>query len=211
MDDIERQQHEYQKRLDRLWNDAIKSAFGAAPPLSKTWTDPYECAEVLRPFMRGNYSFLSPNGHLPLLGVGVHEDGKRLLFDLSETGVLETHPAALHFESINGAAIESFFLLDLKQMRPSGVYEEVGVDEQIVRFDGEDYDYDIWERGVWYLDEDGNEVPIPEDAKTVLRLLSGKLLIVCQGSMWNHTNEHWDGRHNQMSAADIRAVIERSL
>lgn len=211
MDDIDRQQQEYQKRLDRMWNEAIKSTFGAAPPMSKTWADPYECSEVLRSFMRGNYSFLPPNGHLPLVGVGVHDDGRRLMFDLSETGLLETLPESLHFEFISKAPIESFFLLDLKTMRPSGLYEEVGVEEQIVRIDGEDYDYGIWERGVWHHDEDGNEVPIPEDSKTVLRLLSGKLLIVCQGSMWNHTNETWDGRHNRMSAADIRGVIERSM
>ncbi|MCF3638868.1 hypothetical protein LXM94_02650 [Rhizobium sp. TRM95111] len=211
MDDVARQQQEYQVRLNRIWTEAIKSAFGDTPPASTSWQDPYECWQVLEHFMLGNYSFLPPNGHLPLRGVHVHEDGKRLLFDLSESGFLEASPALLHFEYIAEAPIESFFLLDLKAMRSSEVYENAEIDEQVVRIDGEDYEYGLWEHGVWHFDEEGNEVPVPEDAKTVLRLLSGKVLIVSQGSMWNHTNETWDGRHTRMSASDIRTIIERSL
>ncbi|MGR9354503.1 hypothetical protein [Rhizobium leguminosarum] len=192
--------------------DAIRVAFGSSPPTSRTWTDPYDCAEVLRPFMDGNYSFLPPNGHLPLDGVDVHDDGDKLLFNLSESGLLETAPRALRFEYIEKAPIESFFLLELRQMQPTGVYESVDeYSEQVARIDGEDYDYSLMEHGIWHHDEDGNEVPIPEYAKTVLRLLSGKLLIVSQGSMWNHTNKNWNGRHNAMTADEIRSLIERSL
>lgn len=85
-------------------------------------------------------------------------------------------------------------------MRPSGVYENVGIDGRVVRIDGEDYEYRLWEDVVWHLDDEGNEVSVPEDAKTVLRLLSGKFLIVCQGSVWNRTNQTWDSRHNHMSS-----------
>lgn len=212
MDEFEKQRMEYQRRLDVLWNDAIRAAFGSAPPTSRTWSDPYDCVEVLQPFMKGNYSFLPPNGHLPLDGVEVHDDGNKLLFNLSETGLMETAPRALRFEYIENAPIESFFLLELRQMQPTGLYETVdGYSEQVARIDGEDYDYGVMEHGVWQHDEDGNEVPVPEDAKTVLRLLSGKLLIVSQGSMWNHTNSNWNGRHNAMTADEIRSVIERSL
>jgi len=65
--------------------------------------------------------------------------------------------------------------------------------------------------GVWQHDENGNEIPLPEDAKTVLRLLSGKLLIVSQGSMWNHSDKTWAGMHAKMSASEIRTKIERSF
>ncbi|MDW9413955.1 hypothetical protein GOB36_14420 [Sinorhizobium meliloti] len=211
MDEIEKQRQEYQQRLDTIWKRAIQNAFGSSPLQSRSWTDPYACADALRHFMTGNYSFLPPNGHLPLRGVRVHDDGKRLLFDLSETGLLETLPRSLRFEYIGEAPIESFFLLELREMRPTGVYESVSTNEQVARIDGEDYDYSIMEHGVWHHDEDGYEVPVPEDAKTVLRLLSGKLLIVSQGSMWNHTNENWNGRHNRMTSDDIRALIEQSL
>lgn len=211
MDDIEKQRQDYQQRLDIIWKRAIQDAFGAAPPQSRSWTDPYDCADVLQHFMVGNYSFLPSNGHLPLSGVGAHEDGGRLLFDLSDTGLLETLPRSLKFEYVEDAPIESFFLLELRGMQPTGIYESVSTKEQIVRIVGEDYDYSIMEHGVWHYDEDGHEVPIPDDAKTVLRLLSGKLLIASQGSMWNRTNDNWDGRHNRMTSDDIRALIERSL
>ncbi|MBX4893621.1 hypothetical protein [Rhizobium bangladeshense] len=212
MDEFEKKRMEYQQHLDTLWNDAIRVAFGSSPPTSRSWTDPYDCAEVLRPFMVGNCSFLPPNGHLPLEGVDVHEDGGKLMFNLSETDLLETAPRILQFEYIEKAPIESFFLLEMRRMQPTGIYDSVDeYTEQIARIDGEDYDYGLMEHGVWRYDEDGNEVPVPEDAKTVLRLLSGKLLIVSQGSMWNHTNENWNGRHNDMTADEIRSLIELSL
>lgn len=125
--------------------------------------------------------------------------------------MLEALPRALRFEYIEDAPLESFLLLELREMQPSGLYENVSITEQVARIHGEGYDYGIMEQGVWHYDEDGTEVPVPEDSKVVLRLLSGKLLIVSQGSMWNRTNETWDGRHNAMTSDDIRAMIERSL
>ncbi|AVA21970.1 hypothetical protein [Rhizobium sp. NXC24] len=211
MDEFQQKQADYHKQLDGIWRAAIRRAFGDDIPRSRSWSDPYELADILRHFMEANYSYLTPNGHLPLTGVQVHEDGRRLLFDLSETGQLEMLPGRGTFEYIEKSPIESFFLLDLKRMSPSGVYEEVGHNEEILRVDGEDYDYAIAEHGVWEFDEDGNEVPVPDHAKTVLRQLSGKFLIVSKGSMWNQSDKTWAGVHATMSAAEIRADIERAL
>ncbi|WP_087002227.1 hypothetical protein [Rhizobium sullae] len=115
------------------------------------------------------------------------------------------------FEYIEKEPIESFFLLDLKSMPPSGVYDEVRDNEQVVRVDGVDYDYSLAEHGIREHDEEGNEIPLPDDAKTVLRLLNGKLLIVSKGSMWNHSNTTWAGIHATMSPEEIRVDIERVL
>lgn len=211
MDEFEKKQQDYQKHLDWVWSNAIQKAFGKEPPRSKSWSDPFKVANVLLHFMEGNYAYLTPDGHLPLFGVGVHDDGKRLLFDLSESGLLEMIVDRATFEYIEKAPIESFFLLELKSMRPSGLYEELRAHEQVVRFDGADYDYSVAEHGVFEHDEDGNEVPLPEDARTVLRLLDGKLLIVSKGSMWNHSDGTWAGIHANKSPAEVRADIENAL
>ncbi len=211
MDEFEKKQQDYQKHLDSVWSKAIQNAFGKEPPRSKGWSDPFDVANVLRHFMEGNYAYLPPDGHLPLFGVDIHEDGKRLLFDLSESGLLEMIADRATFEYIEKAPIESFFLLELKSMRPSGLYHEVRANEQVVRVDGVDYDYSIVEHGVFEHDEDGNEVPLPEDAKTVLRLLGGSLLIVSKGSMWNHSDETWAGIHARKNPAEIRSDIEHAL
>ncbi|MGO8224748.1 hypothetical protein HA464_06730 [Rhizobium leguminosarum bv. trifolii] len=211
MDEFQKKQEDYQKHLDKIWRTAIHEAFGDEVPRSRSWSNPYDLADVLRHFMEGNYSYLTPDGHLPLMGVSIHEDGKRLLFDLSETGLLEMLLDRATFEYIEKEPIESFFLLDLKSMPPSGVYDEVRDNEQVVRVDGVDYDYSLAEHGIWEHDEEGNEIPLPDDAKTVLRLLNGKLLIVSKGSMWNHSNKTWAGIHATMSPAEIRVDIERVL
>lgn len=75
MDQIEKQRQGYQQHLEATWKRSLVKAFGPEPPLSRTWIDPYDCEDILRHFMDGNYSFLPPNGHLPLYGVEVHEDG----------------------------------------------------------------------------------------------------------------------------------------
>lgn len=211
MDEFEKKQQDYQNHLDSVWSKAIQNAFGKEPPRSRGWSDPFDIANVLRHFMEGNYAYLPPDGHLPLLGVGVHDDGKRLLFDLSGSGLLEMIVDRATFEYIEKAPIESFFLLDLKGMRSSGLYDEVRAKEQVVRVDGADYDYSIAEHGVFEHDEDGNEVRLPEDAKKVLRLLDGKLLIVSKGSMWNHSDVTWAGIHANKSPAEVRADIEHAL
>jgi hypothetical protein len=44
-----------------------------------------------------------------------------------------------------------------------------------------------------------------------VRWLQGKVLLVAKGSLWNSVPATYDGRHNGMTAAEIRRTIERSL
>jgi serine/threonine-protein kinase len=69
---------------------------------------------------------------------------------------------------------------------------------------------EIWDRGFLH-DENGDEIPIPDNARLVMRLLQGKVLLVAKGSLWNSDPATYDGRHNTMTAAQIRRIIERSL
>jgi hypothetical protein len=60
-------------------------------------------------------------------------------------------------------------------------------------------------------DENGDEIPVPDDARLTVRWLRGKVLLVAKGSLWNGDPAAYDGRHNGMTAAQIRITIERSL
>ena len=70
---------------------------------------------------------------------------------------------------------------------------------------------DIWDRGFLDHDENGDEIPIPDGARLAVRWLRGKVLLVAKESLWNGVPATYDGRHNGMTAAQIRTTIERSL
>lgn len=69
----------------------------------------------------------------------------------------------------------------------------------------------VWDAGHFGYDEDEGEIPLPDEARLVVRWFNGKVLFVSKGSMWNGTPATYDGRHDSMSAAEIRAIIETSL
>jgi hypothetical protein len=69
---------------------------------------------------------------------------------------------------------------------------------------------DAWDRGFLGHDENGDEIPIRDDARLTVRWLQGKVLLVAKGSLWNSDPANYDGRHNGMTAAQIRTTIERS-
>jgi hypothetical protein len=70
---------------------------------------------------------------------------------------------------------------------------------------------DALELGFLGHDENGDEIPIPDGARPIVRWLRGKVLLVAKGSLWNGDPANYNGRHNGMTAAQIRTTIERSL
>ena len=69
----------------------------------------------------------------------------------------------------------------------------------------------VWDQGHLGYDESSREIPLPDDARLMTRWFDGKILFVTKGSMWNGTPATYDGRHDTMSAEQIRAMIERAL
>jgi hypothetical protein len=108
---------------------------------------------------------------------------------------------------------ESFLLLELAKLAPSMVDEDSGPNrETVLEYPlGHYMSHDLWERGYLRHDENGREVPLPRDSRFVTRWFSGKILIVAKGSLWNGVPATYDGRHNTMTAEEIRGVIGRTL
>ena len=121
-------------------------------------------------------------------------------------------PRLLELEYINQSPHDSFLLLTLDALKPTGLYEEVGGQEEVVEIEpGEYCERGIWDQGYLYHDENGYEVPLPESSRLVVRWMGGKLLFVAKGTLWNGRSETYDGRHNKMTSGDIRRFIEREL
>lgn len=119
-------------------------------------------------------------------------------------------PASLHLEVIASDMIQSFFLLELGELKPWGVYPPPEPSEgSQIRWREELLEVSPGKYVSRYTGADGGE--LPEDARPVNRYMAGKLLFVAKGSIWNRSSATYDGRHAKMSAAQIRAIIEAAL
>jgi serine/threonine-protein kinase len=171
-----------------------------------------------------NHAHFPTGGGLDFLSVGSSAEPGCLEFRTGRRTVQIMKPRSLTLERIDAAG-NSFFLLELDDLDPSGVYEtdenEPDQDndaeaerrsEDLVEVAPADYvSRDVWDRGFLDHDENGHEIPIPDDARLAVRWLKGKVLLVANGSLWNGDPGTYDGRHNKMTADQIRQIIERSL
>lgn len=196
------------------WLAAIQTAFGSVPPSTAEWRSISEMQRILKPFMGQslNHVMLPGGGGVDFHDVSNSRETGCLEFELSERSCLVAKPKKLIFEHIAASPMESFFLLELGELDPSGVYEELHSEtEQLLELDGEYLDNDLSYTGVMGHDSEGNEIHLPEWTRNVTRKLHGKMLIVAKSGIWNGNSSTYDGRHNKMSSTDIRETIERAL
>ena len=133
-------------------------------------------------------------------------------FIVSEQSFYVGHPSRLFFEHISSAPINSFFLLELGTLEPSGVYDETERgSEELIDVNEEYLEREVWDRGYLGHDENGDEIPLPEHSMLVVRFFRGKMLIVSKGSIWNGIPATYDGRHDNMTPRQIREFIEMRL
>ena len=127
-------------------------------------------------------------------------------------------PRSLNLERIGADAAQSFLMLELGSLQPSGAYDEERSQriierrlEEVVDLGGADYvsrdgrDYGVYE------DEDGFERELPEDYRGVMRFMNGKIMLVAKSSIWNGFPSTYDGRHERMSTSMMRQVIEKLI
>lgn len=145
-----------------------------------------------------------------------------LEFQVANGAAYVMRPKALVLEHLPEAPSESFLLLQLDALAPSGIYvdEDPGIGlrprrrrrEEVVEVAPREYiERAAWDEGRLGFDENGREVPLPAAARLVVRWFDGQVLFVTKGSLWNGSPATYDGRHDAMPPAAIRSVIERSL
>lgn len=95
-------------------------------------------------------------------------------------------PDRLTLERIEGEVAESFLPLELANLKTSGVYDESddeGREELLEVGTGQYHDRAILDHGCPGHDENGDELPVPDDYRLSVRRLKGKLLFVAKASM----------------------------
>jgi len=198
------------------WAEAITSTFGSAPHKSSTWDALPELTNALSGFMRGNlnHTHLPGGGGLDMRSVqpSSHEHGCLELCPEQSVAYI-VRPQRLFFEYFPTSPWNSFFLLELSPLEPSGVYESREADcEELVEIPPSRYlDRSHWDVGNLGHDENGDEIPLPEESRIVVRCFEGKCLIVAKRSYWNLASRTYDGRHNSMTHHQIRATIQTAI
>jgi hypothetical protein len=184
------------------------------PPRRIEWTDPNDCIRTIVPFVghNNNHAHLPTGGGLDVLGVKASREASCLELVVARKVVNVVRPKRLILEHVSSSPHDSFLLLELEKLRPSGVYEQNDQQsEEVVDVSGEYVSRDSWDVDHLGYDESGNEIPLPNDAKLVVRYFGGKVLFVCKGSVWNGLPETYDGRHSTMTSDQIRQFIEDRL
>jgi hypothetical protein len=217
-------QEDFHENSSAAWDAAVASAASGSPaPASKVWHGQQAIGQALAPFMgkNRNHAHLPTGGGLDFLSVGpsAAEPGC-LEFTVGDRFVQIMKPRSLTLERIDSPG-NSFLLLELDNLDPSGVDgtdenepdgdSDADSEELLEVARGEYVSRDVWDRGFLGHDKNGDEIPIPRDARCTVRWLQGKVLLVAKGSLWNGNPATYDGCHNGMAAAQIRSAIERLL
>lgn len=185
---------------------------------------------AIKPVLDRVLAHTRSHAHLPTGGGQDFSEVRRsreagcLEFQVERGAVYLARPKTLILERVARSPAQSFLLLELEDLAPSGAYPEEDDEprdrtadwlrrrKEVVELTPGDYvERSVWDEGNLGYDESGREIPLPDHARLVIRWFNGKILFVTKGSLWNGTSGTYDGRHDSMSAEDIRAMIERSL
>lgn len=198
------------------WVRSIDAAAGPGDSHSVTWRGPAEISRALSHVMGSgrNHAHLPGGGGMDITAVEPSSERGCLDLRVGRRTIYRVKPDRLVLERIQSRPVESFLLLELEELGPSGAYPEDESAERAARpFPTEEYveggDGELYERSTWDggVTPDGD--PLPDGSRLVVRFMRGKVLFVSKGSIWNGWSATYDGRHSNMSAADIRSIIER--
>lgn len=205
---------DFHEKSEKRWTAAISKTLGDTTPRTAEWTVPTDCIRVLTPFVgsNNNHAHLPTGGGMDILKLKTSSEPNCLEIAVADQTAYIVRPKRLVFEHIPESPRNSFFLLELDTLKPSGVYEETdGASEEIIEVNGDYLNREILDRGYLGHDEDGDEIPLPDKTKLLVRFFKGKILIVAKGSVWNGVPELYDGRHSKMTSTEIRQFIERRI
>ena len=216
----------FHQRAREAWNAGVDTV-NPDRRASVSWEGQAAIMAALRPFMgpSANHAHLPSGGGRDFLSADPSNEKGCIDFAVGDHSSYIARPKRLTLERIAQVPGESFLLLELDILRPSGVYPARVDDdhddpvtarlrqfEEVLELAPGDYvDRGVWDDGHLGYDENDDEIPLPDSARLIIRWLRGKILFVCKGSLWNGTPSTYDGRHNRMTVQEVREVIERSI
>ncbi|PFR26494.1 serine/threonine protein kinase [Bacillus cereus] len=238
MNEYERNYQEEKKKQLTLWKEMIVKIFGDELDNSMKITNRSRIIEILNTIGESevlNHTFMPSGGGLDLSGAAFSNEEGRVELKFGESAKL-VNPESLTFHPVGDNPEWWYFRLNTTPFEPSGVYEESQQEEEDAReeifktvsqkqvewamsYHGEEvleieagkyverYFWDINHLG---YDEDGNLIPIPDNARVITRKINGGAFVVFPKlSLYNRNTSTYDGRHNKMTDEAFNSYINR--
>lgn len=198
------------------WRNAVEKIFSDSRPKSASWTDRAEIIRVLSFVAHSNlnHCFIPSGGGMDLVGVrkSWEDDCIELLWSPKSLVVIK--PKILQFENFPGYPSLSYFRIEAAPLLPiekTNEGESQRTHEELAEVFPRDYrERWVWDTGYYEHDENGHEIPLPKNARVVVRFLRGSFVIFAKGSIYNHLKGNYDAynaQHEKMGAKEFRNFI----
>lgn len=204
-----------------LWKRLMVDLFPSGMPTSAQWTNLDAISSVLdtvgsRP--NSNHMFFPTGGGMDLKGASSFgEEPGCLALKTSDRSFRVFKPSALLFESVGPELEWSYFWLESKPLKTSGVYEDEGEDEDKGRSPATNEEVVLVAQGTyaprsaWDANEYQGE-PLPDTAQLIVRSLGGgPLVIFAKGSLYNMGRapgfDAYSAPHAKKDAAQFRQFV----
>lgn len=216
MSEIEKQDQELRERSIADWKAMVQGLFVGPVPEKERWTNLPDIVRVLNVVGAkpdGNHMFLPTGGGLDLTKAipSPSEDG--CIEVITDNALYLVKPTELTLNWFGDEAAEwAYFRLEFGGLLSCGFDESTAEDlrDDVTELTpGKYVDQSVREKG--NFDEKGREIPLPETARDISRLLSGSVVIFAKGSAYNRTSATYDGRHNKKNAVQFREYIQQAI
>jgi hypothetical protein len=211
------------QRNAREWERAIASLDLRSMALAE-WDRAEDMLPVLQTVMQPDlcHAYLPGGGGYSFFGVRLSREQGCIEFKAAPNFWHLAKPVRLTLSIFADDPVQTFLLIELGGLAMAGEYERdrrerllLSGKENVVRLPpGEYMTLDTWETNAQHDDDDDDDersASNSEGAATVVRWLGGQILAVAKASIWNSSSRTYMGLHNNLSAAEIKQIIDACL
>ncbi|MCG6142763.1 hypothetical protein [Leptospira mtsangambouensis] len=189
------------------WNRLLTTLFNDSIPESMIWTTESDILTVLNLISNCNNHMLLPNGGgMDLLSASKGLEPFTVELENGRKTIDLIKPVSLKFfKTIKKESC--YFILETNGLVPSGILGQNRQGhnrEELAEYAPLKYsNRSIIDQGYLKINENGEEIPLPEYTRIVIRYFEGKFLFVTKGSPFNSSPDAYDGIHNKISESKL--------
>lgn len=203
---------EFIQNSNEKWEHCLKKIFPVSIPKYCEWTDHESIAEVLDLLGRNtlNHVFFPTGEGLDLIKACPSDEFKCIELFFGKVPHI-VKPRRLIFQKIDCSDLEwSYFFLESAELKPSGVYKKLTQQcEELVKLpDGKLLERMHWDEG-FIFNEHGEQINLPDDAKLIIRCLSGNFALLAKGSYYNELSYEFSDKAADDFRRDIESLYDR--
>lgn len=184
-----------------------------------SWQRVDDIVSILHPFMGSskNHAHLPRGGGFDFLSASKGREPGCIEFGIFSGTTVVVKPRRLILERMASDPAESFLMLELDDLEPSETTREnrerstARRQEEVIEVGPGEYVGRLAYNDGYFVDDRGNEQELPDDARSVLRLLNGQIMFVTKGSIWNGSSSTYSGIHDSQTTAQIRDAVQQII